>query len=369
MTELLNRPDQELTQSVESQIDPATLQTMYEVASPEETPEQTIDPREISSTGASIVRAAQRINNLLERRAINKAHGEALDEYRDRDHSGYIDHLANMKDSQEATPVARATAEMALEAEHRRADRKEMADKAKTMLRGFGSSALAHLKNAGRVTVSLPAAAAEASVNGVKRANEAMGDAVMAGFEKAEAGMDVVGNKLADTKVNIKAGYQTYQFNRETKSNQKQFQKAYAKETKAFDKEAKSEQKLQAKVDKWESKFAAQEDRRFERDMRKKAAQERREARHVRWAERRAMIKEAIISTSERTGDAMMSGFVKLENGLDKVGNVMIRGKEAAGAKVERGKTSIHTTRAAGRAAIEAFKATRQAHTEQNKLY
>lgn len=325
-------------------------------------PELINDTREVSSTGTSIVRAAQRIHNLLERRAINSAHSEALKEYRDRDHSDYIDHLANLKDSQEATPMARATAEMALEGEYRKADREEMIEKAKNKVRGFGSSALTRLKNAGRLTVGLPVTAVEAGIKGAKRANEAMGDAVMAGFEKAEASMDAVGNKIADTKANIKTGHQTRQFNRETRSNQRQFQKEYAKEMKAFDKEAKSERKLQAKVDGWESKFA-------EHSIRKKAAQERREARRERWAERRAMIKEAIISAPDQAGDAMMAGFAKLENGMDAVGNAMAGAKEAATSRIERGKASVHTTRAAGRAALEAFKTTRQAHTEQKKIY
>lgn len=333
------------------------------------TVESKADTREVSPTGTSIVRAAQRINSLLEQRAINKAHGEALKEYHDRDHSDYIDHLASLKDSEEVTPMARATAEMALNNEYRKADREEMIEKAKNKLRGFGSSALTRLKNAGRLTIGLPGAVVEAGINGAKRANEAMGDAVMAGLEKTEAGMDAVGKKIVETKANIKTNSQTRQFNRETKSNQKQFQKEYAEEMKAFDKQAKSEAKLQAKVDKWESKFAAKEDRRFERSMRKKAAKERRAARHQRWSDRRNAIKEAIVSAPEKAGDVMMAGFGKLENGMDKVGTAMMNGKEAVSDKVERSKASFHATRAAGRAALEAFKSTHQAHTEQNKLY
>ena len=332
--------------------------------------ESSNDTRAVSPTGATLVRAAQRINGLLERRAIdNKAHGDALKEYRDRDHSGYVDHIADLKESEEATPMARATAEMALDSEYRKADREAMVEKAKNKVRGFGTSALSRLKNAGRLAVELPVVALEAGANGVKRANEAMGDATMKGFEKIETGMDTVGTKIVDTKANVKEKYQTFQFNRETNANQRQFQKDYAKEMKAFDKEAKSEQKLQAKVDKWESKFAAKEDRRFERSMRKKEAEERRAARRQRWADRRNTIKEAIISAPEKAGDAMMAGFGKLENGMDRVGARMVDTKEAASDKIERTKASAQAIGAAVLAAREAFKTTHQTHTEQNKLY
>lgn len=331
--------------------------------------ESSNDTREVSPTGATLVRAAQRINGLLERRAVNKAHGDALKEYRDRDHSGYVDHIADLKDSEEATPMARATAEMALESEYRKADSKELLEKTKTKIRGFGTSALSRLKNAGRLTVGLPVVALDAGINGVKRASEAMGDATIRGFEKVENGMDKVGNKIVDTKANVKEKYQTFQFNQETKSNQKQFKKEYAKEMKAFDQQAADERKLQAKIDKWESKLAAKEDRRFERSMRKKAGEEKKAARKARWADRRNTIKEAIVSAPEKAGDAMMAGFGKLENGMDRVGARMVDAKETASDKVERAKASVHTTRAAGRAALEAFRTTRQAHTEQNKLY
>lgn len=331
--------------------------------------ESTPETREVSSTGASIMRAAQRINSLLEQRAINHAHDKALNEYRERDNSGYVDHIANLKDSESATPMARATAEMALDQEYRKTDREEMIERAKNKVRGFGSSTLSRLKSAGRLTLALPSVAVEATVSGAKHANEAMGDAVMAGLEKTEAGVDAIGNKIADTKATIKENYQTHQFNRETKSNQKQFQKEYAKETKAFDKEAASNRKLQGKVDKWESKFAAKEDRRFERSMRKKVAQERKADRHARWSTRLTAVKEAIVSSPDKMGNALMTGFGKLENGMDKVGTAMVSGKEAVTDKVERTKASVHTSRAAGRAALEAFKSTRQAHAEQNKLY
>jgi len=327
------------------------------------------DTREVSPVGATLVRAAQRVNDLLEQRAINKAHGQALKEYRDRDHSGYVDHIADLKDSEEATPMARATAEMALDGEYRKADREEMIEKAKNKVRGLGSSALSRLKIAGRLTLALPGAAVEATVNNAKRANEAMGDAVMKGFEKVEDGMDAVGKKIVEKKESIKTNHQTRQFNREMNNSQKQFEKEQAKQLESFDKEAKSEAKLQAKVDKRESKFAAKEDRRFERSMLKKAAQERKNERRARWSNRLTAVKEAIVSTPDMMGDAIMAGFGKLENGMDKVGTAMVNGKEAVTDKVERTKASVHTTRAAGRAALEAFKSTRQAHVEQNKLY
>ena len=331
--------------------------------------EPTNETREVSPTGATLVRAAQRINGLLERRAINKAHGDALKEYRDRDHSGYVDHIADLKDSEEATPMARATAEMALDSEYRKSDREAMVEKAKNKIRGFGTSALSRLKNAGRLTVALPGVAAGAAINGAKRANEAMGDAIMKGFEKTEAGMDAVGNKIADIKETAKENYQTRKFNRETEAALESSRNEYAKEVKELDKQAKADRKHQDEVDKLESKFAAKEDRRFERSMRKKEAEERRAARRQRWADRRTAIKAAIVSAPEKAGDAMIAGFGKLENGMDRVGARMVDAKEAASDKIERTKASAHAIGAAALAAREAFRTTHQTHTEQNKLY
>ena len=42
--------------------------------------------------------------------------------------------------------------------------------------------------------------------------------------------------------------------------------------------------------------------------------------------------------------------------------------KEQAKSKVEQGKTSVHNRRAAGRAAIDAYRATNTTLKEQNKL-
>lgn len=337
MTELINRP--------EAPIDPDELQAMFDAESPvaEQTNESAVDTREVSPTGSSIVRAATRINSVLERRAINKAHSEALKEYRSIDNAGYVDHIASLAESEEVSPMAQASAQMALEREHRIADTKEFFDTSKENVSKLGRSALKSLKSAGMITLGLGVLGAEAAGRGAKRTAEMTGDGMMAGFAKAEAGMDRVGNKILETKADIKSSYQTYQFNRETKANQKQFQKEYAKEVKAFDKATAKEAKIQAKQDKIDIKEAAREDRRFERSMHKKAALERRNARRARWS--------ASFDTLKATA---VSG---IESSKDFVTDTTDKARETA----ERAKQKARITRTAGRMALATYRDTKEA--------
>ncbi|GEM_PF-2417109 len=87
---------------------------------------------------------------------------------------------------------------------------------------------------------------------------------------------------------------------------------------------------------------------------RKNAALARRQARRERWGQRWSSTKESVRRAYDKSGDALMSGFAKLENGADYVGDKMLSAKDKATDKVERTRASVAATRAIGRAAIDA---------------
>jgi len=87
---------------------------------------------------------------------------------------------------------------------------------------------------------------------------------------------------------------------------------------------------------------------------RKNAALARRQARRERWSQRFTSAKETVKNGYDKSGDALMSGFAKLENGADYVGDKMLKAKDKAADKAERTRASVAATRAIGRAAIDA---------------
>ena len=223
----------------------------------------------------------------------------------------------------------------------------EYKDKARTKLRHIGAAALRGAKEAGLITVGLGVLGAEATGRGAKRATAATGDAMMAGFAKAESGMDYVGAKMLDTQAKVKDSYTTYQFNRELRADEKQFQKQNAKELKAFEKSSAKEAKIQAKQDKRNIKEAAREDRRFERSMRKKAALERRDARRAKWS-----------STYNTLRSTAQSGVESTKNF---VSDTAEKSRDAA----ERAKRKAKVTRTAGRMALATYRDTKEAFRNQ----
>lgn len=343
MTELLSRRPTDGPESFSDEEAPLFDMADFEADVQEPKPE-------LSPTATRLRAAAERAATFLDDRAETKLQKTEQDEA----YGSYSENISATRDRIREERIDAVEAKI---------------ENAKARIGGLGRTTLGRLKNAGLITVGLSLMASEAGVRGVKRGSEAVSSAAINGLGKVEVGMSTAGNKIADTKASVKDRYQTYQFNKESKSNQKQFQKEYAKQTKAFDKEAARDRKLQTKVDKWESKAAAKYDRRFEREMRKKAALEHRAERRELWASRFNTVKEAVASVPERAGNHMMAGFAKIETGIDRTGRSIVNAKERAGDKVERVKVSAHTTRAAGRAALEAFKAARQVHDEQNKLY
>lgn len=213
MTETQHRPMSETPDQRSSEIE--TLNKMFNApeASTSETADNSGETREISPLGSTLVRAAERVSSILEARAINKAHGEALKEYRDRDHSDYVDHIASLAESTEATPMAQVSAQMALEREYRIADREQLIADAKDKLRGFGNSALRRLKSAGLIGLGIGIIGAEAGAKSAKKGAELAsegarfaGKTVKTNAEVAAAvGKHYVGEKVENAKEKVTA--------------------------------------------------------------------------------------------------------------------------------------------------------------------
>lgn len=143
-------------------------------------------------------------------------------------------------------------------------------------------------------------------VNTYNTAADKTGDAIMNGMARVEAGMDKAGGKLVGFQEGVK------------------------------------------------DKLAAY----------KTGALARRQARRAKWN----AAKKAVSNGLDRSAELAMATGAKLEAGMDKVGTSMVNTQETVANKIERTKTSVHITRAAGRAALEAYSASRTAHAEQNKL-
>ncbi len=135
--------------------DVATVGRVFEDVSPIDTEEQpdhdapeALETREVSPVGSRVMEAATRVNRYLEQRAINKAHGEALENDRERTVAAQNDAFASYEDNI-ATTADREAAEDQFAADwdeaHRmndkfdaRAARREKIEVAKNHLRGIG---------------------------------------------------------------------------------------------------------------------------------------------------------------------------------------------------------------------------------------
>lgn len=105
------------------------------------------------------------------------AHTEALNEYRGRDHAGYVDHLAKMSDDDQSNETAQKFAQRELNRENRREDRQEMQDKAKALLHRVGRNALNAAATAGLIGLGLSILGAEATARGARKAKASMKEA------------------------------------------------------------------------------------------------------------------------------------------------------------------------------------------------
>lgn len=157
---------------------------------------------DISPTGQKIIHAANKVNDFLENRAINKAHGDALAEYRSRDMADYTDHLSELSESKDASYQGRDFGNMALIREDNRADRNEKIDAVKDRARRIGGVALRGLKTAGLMSLGAGVMAGEKAAGGVGFTRDMV--AVNAHAAK-EIGKYKVSSSVDDTKEAAKA--------------------------------------------------------------------------------------------------------------------------------------------------------------------
>ncbi len=198
------------------------------------------DTRAISPLSERIRNATDRFANRLEKRAMAKSHDEALKEYRDRDHSGYVDHVANLASSEDESifPEAKEFNQNLLITEEERSDRDEareaMLENAEVHLRIFGNIALERSKDAGHIAL----------------------------------GMGVLGYQAIQKRV------QTASFHHEMNRDRKHSAKQYAKESTRFEKQNAKDNKVLSKQAAKDSRRGAREDRKFESSMKRKETKE-----------------------------------------------------------------------------------------------
>lgn len=275
------------------------------------------DTRETSPMAGRVRAAAERFAARLEKRAISRAHNDALKEYRDRDHSDYVDHVASLADD-DTNSEAQAFNRNLLRKEERRSDREEFIEDATLQLRALGGLGLEKAvnvsKDAGLIAVGLGAMGYEAAAN---RARGAL-------------------------------------LKHEMKAENRRFRKDYAKETKQFDKTASKEAKKLGKLDAKEMRSAKKEDRKFERGMRRKVTVEKWESRAQKAGDTYRATKETAKAKKEAT-------IVHLENGARRTGEAYRTTKEsyetaktsAAEKKQKLGAFAVKA-RSAGQAAVAA---------------
>lgn len=158
----------------------------------------------MSPTGSRLLRAASRISAILERRAINKAHSEALKEYRKRDYDDYMDHIGGMRGSQNVSLAANTYATRTARREHLITDIKDIPDSIHRKVAGVGRAGIAIALGAGLAGANSAQRGYENAKQSAVKLNEAVGDGMMAAGARLEQGLDSAGQKTAETVESIK---------------------------------------------------------------------------------------------------------------------------------------------------------------------
>lgn len=232
----------------------------FQVPVAPQTPESQVETREVSPFAVRIRNAAERFATILETRAVNRAHDEALKEYRDRDHSAYVDHVAGLAADGETSGVRHANKAL-LRKEERRSDREELIEGATLQLRALGGLALDKTKDAGDIALGI-------GVLGYEKAEKVGKDAGLMAL-----GLGVMGYEAASKRVD------TAKFRHELNATERNDRKSDKKELRQHDKHAKRELKRQHKQIDKDAKRLAHEDRAFDRDLARTARVEKWEAR------------------------------------------------------------------------------------------
>ena len=277
--------------------------------------EFTPDHRETSRAANTLGRIA----NFLEQRAINKAHKNALKEYRAVDNFGYTDHISNLAESGDASQ--QFTGQTLLDKEHRRADRQKFVDNtiesavdtieaAKNMARTTGETALKIAQASGDIALGISFLTVEATAKGAVNTYRAGANLAETGALKAMYASE----KIKDTAIDlIETG---------------RLKGMYAAEATK------------------EGLYDAKEAIRTKLDDLSNAAKQRRQARRDRWSARK---------------DTFL-GFVDSakETGKDTI--------DATAEKGRRALSPLRAGRAAVQAALSAGRTTYSTHIDQDKL-
>lgn len=322
--ELQAHYDLELDENIESGTE--TFKIPEQSTEPTRTPEQ----RQVSPAADRIRNAAERIGSILEKRAVSRAHDEALKEYRDRDHSDYVDHVSGLMDNAD-TAKARDFNRSLLRKEERRSDREDLIDAGKKRLRGFGALALEKSKEAGTIAYGL----------GIIGSEKAKGAAKTTGL--TALGLGVMGYEAASKRVD------TAKFRHEMNAGERASARSSKKELKDFDRVEKRDAKSLKKEARQDIRAAKKDDRRFEREMRAKMRSEKWEARINKVAVAYEGKKEAVIVRVENgarhTGEAYRATKESIEatkrsaaEKKRKVGSFALKAQNAGAAALAAGR-------------------------------
>lgn len=313
-----------------------------------DTTQETEDTRE-TSRSASVLR---RVASFLEQRAINKAHSAALKEYRTRDNADYTDHVSALAESDNES--YQEVGQTLLDREHRREDRAELIDKARTFARTTGEAALGVARATGEVAVGLGVIAGEKAYKGTKAASEAVATkvkgtvemGVQGAYDYTEAAKDTYRNvkgNLQDQYTDTKASIQnTVEMGLQTAYDYTEAAKDAYRNTKGDIQDFYTDTKESLK-----NKLIELANR----------ARDRRTARRAKWAARKQSALE-FIDVVKTNGVNLASAT--LEKGQEVIDTARNEGQRVIGETTGR----VNAARAAGRAALDVY----SAHNEQNKL-
>ena len=316
------------------------------------TTQETDDTRE-TSRSAGILR---RVANFLEQRAVNKAHSAALKEYRSNYNEDYTDHVSTLADSDNES--YQEVGQTLLDREHRREDRAEFIDKARTFARNTGEAALGAARTTGEVALGLGVIAGEKVYNGAKAASEVVTDKVKNTVEMGVQGVYDYSEAAKDTYRNTKGNLQDQYA--ETKASVQNtidmgLQTAYDYTEAAKDAYRNTKGELQ---DRYTNTKEALKSKLGELAA---AARDRRDKRRAKWAARKQSAIDTLTSLKDTSIDIATTA---IGAGQEVIATARQEGQRVIGETSSR----INTARAAGSAALEAYAATAQAHKEQNKL-
>lgn len=294
--------------------------------------EQNHDTREISPTASRVRAAAERIGSILERRALTKAHSDAIKEYRQRDIEGYSNLIDNLARSDE--PYADDFARLQRK-EDRIASREELIDAGKERLRSVGSMAIEKSKEAGTIAYGL----------GIIGSEKAKGAAKEAGL--TALGLGVMGYEAASKRVD------TAKFRHELNATERTSRRSDKKELRAHDKAAKKELKQTHKQIKRDAKQLARENKAFDRDLARTARIEKWEARankiDVFFEEK----KEAIAVRVEKGATRTVETYLSTKESLERKKQAAAEKKRRMGAFALKARNAGAAAWAAGREEIK----------------